>query len=142
LLPPAALEVFGSFRGFDCLGDAAALLGLFRDTAPASSVGPFEREICTAVTLKLRTIGRPIGESVVTTLTCVDGMMKRRVDDARRDTIGDQGSQGRLPGAACNFHPIALIDATLLGNHADGFRDGPLRARRHSQCGRVWAPTL
>ena len=41
--------------------------------------------------------------------------MKRRVDDARRDTIGDQRSQGRLPGAACNFHPIALIDAALLG---------------------------
>ncbi len=41
--------------------------------------------------------------------------MERRVDDARRHTIGDERSQGGFPGAARNFHPIAIADAALLG---------------------------
>ena len=114
LLLPPPYEIFDSFRGFGCLGDAAALLGLF--AIPLLPVGrPVRARNLHGRDLELRTIGRPIGEISGDDIDLRGRMMEGRVDDARRDTIGDERPQGRLPGAACNFHPIAIIDAALLG---------------------------
>jgi len=85
------------------------------------SVGPFEREICTAVTLNS---GQLVAQSEEISGDDIDlrgRMMKRRVDDPGATRIGDQlpGSSSHQSPARLQLSPNRLIDARCSHHMAD-----------------------
>src|ERR1700730_13222650 len=65
--------------------------------------------------LVFRTVGCPIGIFGRDDIGLGVRVMERRVDDARRDRLGDQRAQGGFTGAACEPDPVAVAHAALLG---------------------------
>ena len=106
---------------------------LYRHSSAASTAGDtaasarllviVELPICRAVRrrdlhgrhLVFRAVRRPVGEVGGDDIRLRVRVMEGRVDDARRDPVGNQRPQRRLAGAAGELHPVAVANAALLG---------------------------
>ena len=107
-----------------CGGSCAAISSY----SSCQCVGPFERATCTAVTLYSGQFVAQSEYSVVIDVGLRVRMMERRVDDARRHTLGYECAQRRFRRHGLRASPNRRRECRAVRRRADAFPTGLPRA--------------